>query len=127
LSRVRASAGNDFSTLFAPLVRDGRMDKFYWEPDHEEKVAMVHQLYKEDCISERDIATVIQRFRHQVRAGRSAAAVTRGPTDALLHAAARLLWGAAQQHVRRADYVRSGLKRVPLSLANSPPATWPHL
>lgn len=22
--------GNDFSTLYAPLVRDGRMDKFYW-------------------------------------------------------------------------------------------------
>lgn len=25
--------GNDFSTLFAPLIRDGRMDKFYWDPD----------------------------------------------------------------------------------------------
>jgi len=22
--------GNDFSTLFAPLIRDGRMDKFFW-------------------------------------------------------------------------------------------------
>jgi hypothetical protein len=22
--------GNDFSTLYAPLLRDGRMDKFYW-------------------------------------------------------------------------------------------------
>lgn len=22
--------GNDFSTLYAPLIRDGRMDKFYW-------------------------------------------------------------------------------------------------
>lgn len=22
--------GNDFSTLYAPLVRDGRMEKFYW-------------------------------------------------------------------------------------------------
>ena len=22
--------GNDFSTLWAPLIRDGRMDKFYW-------------------------------------------------------------------------------------------------
>jgi len=24
--------GNDFSTLYAPLIRDGRMEKFYWEP-----------------------------------------------------------------------------------------------
>jgi len=22
----------DFSTLYAPLIRDGRMEKFYWEP-----------------------------------------------------------------------------------------------
>ena len=22
--------GNDFSTIWAPLIRDGRMDKFYW-------------------------------------------------------------------------------------------------
>merc|ERR1712087_820095 len=24
--------GNDFSTLYAPLIRDGRMEKFYWNP-----------------------------------------------------------------------------------------------
>ena len=22
--------GNDFSTIYAPLIRDGRMEKFYW-------------------------------------------------------------------------------------------------
>lgn len=22
--------GNDFSTMYAPLIRDGRMEKFYW-------------------------------------------------------------------------------------------------
>lgn len=22
--------GNDFSKIYAPLIRDGRMDKFYW-------------------------------------------------------------------------------------------------
>jgi hypothetical protein len=27
---------NDLSTVYAPLLRDGRMDKFYWEPTHEE-------------------------------------------------------------------------------------------
>uniref|UniRef100_A0A453D643 Ribulose bisphosphate carboxylase/oxygenase activase, chloroplastic n=2 Tax=Triticinae TaxID=1648030 RepID=A0A453D643_AEGTS len=24
------ATGNDFSTLYAPLIRDGRMEKFYW-------------------------------------------------------------------------------------------------
>jgi len=27
---------NDLSTIYAPLLRDGRMDKFYWEPTAEE-------------------------------------------------------------------------------------------
>jgi hypothetical protein len=22
--------GNDFATLYAPLIRDGRMEKYYW-------------------------------------------------------------------------------------------------
>ena len=33
--------GNDLSTLYAPLVRDGRMDKFYWVPTREDKVEIV--------------------------------------------------------------------------------------
>lgn len=27
--------GNDFSTIYAPLIRDGRMEKFYWYMIHE--------------------------------------------------------------------------------------------
>lgn len=38
--------GNDFSTLFAPLVRDGRMAKFYWHPEREDLVAILYQMYK---------------------------------------------------------------------------------
>merc|ERR1712078_417786 len=30
--------GNDFSTLYAPLIRDGRMEKFYWNPSREERI-----------------------------------------------------------------------------------------
>lgn len=26
--------GNDFSTIYAPLIRDGRMEKFYWYITH---------------------------------------------------------------------------------------------
>ena len=36
--------GNDFSTIFAPLVRDGRMDKFYWQPTEEDLVGILHQV-----------------------------------------------------------------------------------
>jgi hypothetical protein len=36
--------GNDFSTLYAPLIRDGRMEKFYWEPEKEDIVNIVHQV-----------------------------------------------------------------------------------
>lgn len=36
--------GNDFSTLYAPLVRDGRMEKYYWEPDREDIINIVTQV-----------------------------------------------------------------------------------
>lgn len=38
--------GNDLSTLFAPLVRDGRMAKFYWEPSRNDLQNILHQMYK---------------------------------------------------------------------------------
>ena len=37
-------AGNDFSTLYAPLIRDGRMEKFYWDPDREDVINIVWQV-----------------------------------------------------------------------------------
>jgi hypothetical protein len=36
--------GNDFSTLYAPLIRDGRMEKFYWQPQREDVVNIVWQV-----------------------------------------------------------------------------------
>ena len=36
--------GNDLSRIFAPLVRDGRMDKFYWSPTTEDIVPMLYQV-----------------------------------------------------------------------------------
>ncbi|PWA84080.1 ribulose bisphosphate carboxylase/oxygenase activase 2 protein [Artemisia annua] len=32
--------GNDFSTLYAPLIRDGRMEKFYWAPTREDHIGV---------------------------------------------------------------------------------------
>ncbi|KAI3426183.1 hypothetical protein D9Q98_008560 [Chlorella vulgaris] len=57
--------GNDFSTLFAPLVRDGRMDKFYWQPTEEDLVGILHQMYRDDGLSESDMATLLRAFPNQ--------------------------------------------------------------
>lgn len=38
--------GNDLSHMFAPLIRDGRMSKFYWKPDREDLSNILHQMYK---------------------------------------------------------------------------------
>ncbi|CAA2934522.1 ribulose bisphosphate carboxylase oxygenase activase, chloroplastic [Olea europaea subsp. europaea] len=32
--------GNNFSTLYAPLIRDGRMKKFYWAPSREDRIGV---------------------------------------------------------------------------------------
>ena len=34
--------GNDLSTLYAPLLRDGRMTKFLWQPEREDLLEMMH-------------------------------------------------------------------------------------
>ncbi|PRW44880.1 ribulose bisphosphate carboxylase oxygenase chloroplastic isoform C [Chlorella sorokiniana] len=57
--------GNDFSTVFAPLVRDGRMDKYYWHPTEEDLVAILHQMYRDDGLSEGDMATLLRTFPNQ--------------------------------------------------------------
>lgn len=57
--------GNDFSTLFAPLVRDGRMDKFYWAPEFEDKVEIVLQMYKDDGLGRGDVEKLLRRFNNQ--------------------------------------------------------------
>ena len=41
--------GNDLSRIFAPLVRDGRMAKFYWKPTREDLVSILHQMYRVSC------------------------------------------------------------------------------
>ncbi|CAL8468936.1 g8477 [Coccomyxa elongata] len=57
--------GNDFSTLFAPLIRDGRMAKFYWEPDRADLLGILHQMYKDDGVSMEDVGTLIDSFPGQ--------------------------------------------------------------
>ncbi|GAX74854.1 hypothetical protein CEUSTIGMA_g2300.t1 [Chlamydomonas eustigma] len=57
--------GNDFSKMFAPLIRDGRMEKFYWEPERIELEGIVWQMYKEDGVSMSDVSKLLERFKRQ--------------------------------------------------------------
>ncbi|GAC1464837.1 MAG: hypothetical protein NVSMB70_10850 [Chamaesiphon sp.] len=57
--------GNDFSTLYAPLIRDGRMDKFYWEPDRSDKIGIISGIFEEDGLSGSHIEQLVDTFSHQ--------------------------------------------------------------
>ncbi len=57
--------GNDFSTLYAPLVRDGRMDKFYWEPSAEDRIGIVTGIFAEDGLGHADVERLIAAFPSQ--------------------------------------------------------------
>ncbi|MBD2498015.1 ribulose bisphosphate carboxylase small subunit [Nostoc sp. FACHB-280] len=57
--------GNDFSTLYAPLIRDGRMEKFYWEPNRDDKVGIVGGIFAPDGLSKRDIEQLVDTFSNQ--------------------------------------------------------------
>lgn len=57
--------GNDFATLYAPLVRDGRMQKFYWEPDRDDRLGIVAGIFSPDSLSRSDIETLVDTFPNQ--------------------------------------------------------------
>ncbi|NEQ21323.1 MAG: AAA family ATPase [Microcoleus sp. SIO2G3] len=57
--------GNDFSTLYAPLIRDGRMEKFYWEPDRDDRIGIVGGIFQADGVPASDIAQLIDTFPNQ--------------------------------------------------------------
>ncbi|KAL3696490.1 hypothetical protein R1sor_010566 [Riccia sorocarpa] len=57
--------GNDFSTLWAPLIRDGRMDKFYWQPTREDIIKTVSRMYSKDGITVEEVASIVDLFPNQ--------------------------------------------------------------
>ncbi|MGG6241538.1 ribulose bisphosphate carboxylase small subunit [Nodosilinea sp. AN01ver1] len=57
--------GNDLSTLYAPLIRDGRMEKFYWEPDRSDRIGIVGGIFEPDGLSQSDINTLVDTFPNQ--------------------------------------------------------------
>jgi ribulose bisphosphate carboxylase small subunit len=57
--------GNDFATLYAPLVRDGRMAKYYWEPSRADRLGIVSGIFQADRVAARDIEQLIEAFPEQ--------------------------------------------------------------
>jgi hypothetical protein len=57
--------GNDFSTLYAPLIRDGRMEKFYWAPTREDRIGVCKGIFREDKVSDEDITKLVDQFPGQ--------------------------------------------------------------
>ncbi len=54
--------GNNFGVLYKPLIRDGRMEKFEWQPTRDEKVAIAREMFPEEHLSNEDIQTLVHEF-----------------------------------------------------------------
>jgi ATP-dependent 26S proteasome regulatory subunit len=57
--------GNDFSTLYAPLIRDGRMEKFYWAPSREDCIGVCSGIFRTDGIPKKDVVKLVDAFPGQ--------------------------------------------------------------
>lgn len=57
--------GNDFSTLYEPLVRDGRMEKFYWQPDRRDRIGIVGGIFAPDDLGPGAIEQLVDTFPNQ--------------------------------------------------------------
>ncbi|KHN20913.1 Ribulose bisphosphate carboxylase/oxygenase activase 1, chloroplastic [Glycine soja] len=57
--------GNDFSTLYAPLIRDGRMEKFYWAPTRDDRVGVCKGIFRTDNVPEDEIVKLVDTFPGQ--------------------------------------------------------------
>merc|ERR1740127_413477 len=59
------ATGNDFSTLYAPLIRDGRMEKFYWSPTREDRVGICCGIFRTDGVESEDVEVLVDTFPGQ--------------------------------------------------------------
>ncbi|GAB2299772.1 hypothetical protein Dimus_033827 [Dionaea muscipula] len=57
--------GNDFSTLYAPLIRDGRMEKFYWAPTREDRIGVCTGIFRTDGVPKEAVITLVDKFPGQ--------------------------------------------------------------
>ena len=94
--------GNDFSTLYSPLVREGRMEKFYWQPSREDKIGIVSSIFEEDKLPQAEIERLIDTFPNQA-------------VDFFSSLRSRAYDEQVRQFIRQV-----GIDRVSVQLVNSP-------
>ena len=58
-------SGNDFSTLYAPLIRDGRMEKYYWNPTREDRIGVCMGIFQEDAVARVEVERLVDAFPGQ--------------------------------------------------------------
>lgn len=57
--------GNDFATLYAPLIRDGRMEKFFWEPTRDDRIGIVSGIFEANEVERGNIEKLVDTFPEQ--------------------------------------------------------------
>lgn len=57
--------GNDFATLYQPLIRDGRMEKFFWEPNRDDRIGIVAGIFQVDQVGRADVEKLVDTFPDQ--------------------------------------------------------------
>ncbi|RZR77818.1 hypothetical protein BHM03_00003017 [Ensete ventricosum] len=58
-------SGNDYSTLYAPLIRDGRMEKLSWAPTREDRIGVFTGIFRTDKVPKEDIVKLEDVFPGQ--------------------------------------------------------------
>lgn len=53
---------NDLSKVYAPLLRDGRMEKFYWKPHRDDLVSMLGHMFRGDGFGPTDLEALHDVF-----------------------------------------------------------------
>ncbi|KAL8526878.1 hypothetical protein ACS0TY_015935 [Phlomoides rotata] len=57
--------GNDFSTLYAPLIRDGRMGKFFWDPNRDNIIGVCTGIFWMDNVPRDNVVKLVDTFHDQ--------------------------------------------------------------
>jgi ribulose bisphosphate carboxylase small subunit len=112
--------GNDFSTLYEPLVRDGRMEKFYWYPDRSDRIGIVSGIFAPDNLGSGAIEQLVDTFPQQAIDfyGALRARIYDEQVRALIHdvglerVSQRVVNGTTPVHIQKPDFTLQHLLAV---------------
>jgi ribulose bisphosphate carboxylase small subunit len=59
------ATGNDLTTLYSPLIRDGRMVKFYWDPTRADRLGIIGGIFQTDTLTASQVEHLADTFPDQ--------------------------------------------------------------